>query len=385
MDEWGISEYGFKRPSYAELLDAYEQQAKAKFGSDINLTVRSIFGLLLRIFAWFSGLLWQLAEDVYNAGYVDTATGISLARIGAIIGIRPYNAAKSTGELTFTGDPGQEIPAGLIVAATNNARFITLSAATIGPDGMVTVSAQAYDTGPDGNAAAATVTTIVTPVTGIDTVTNASDFTGGRARETEAEFRARYYRSVKRASGANTDAIREEILAVAGVQQAAVHENTTDATNSAGLPPHSIEGVVFGGQDLDIAKAIWRRKAAGIATYGSTSVTIVDASGNQQIVKFSRPDEVPVYLKISGLTVAAGYSMDAVKVRISAALIAYVRALGVGGSVYYVRLIEQVNQVEGVLDYALSTSGDGEAWGTGNISISTRETAVTDGDKVVFS
>lgn len=113
MDEWGISEYGFKRPSYAELLDAYEQQAKAKFGSDINLTVRSIFGLLLRIFAWFSGLLWQLAEDVYNAGYVDTATGISLARIGAIIGIRPYNAAKSTGELTFTGDLARRYPQGL--------------------------------------------------------------------------------------------------------------------------------------------------------------------------------------------------------------------------------------------------------------------------------
>ena len=92
-----------------------------------------------------------------------------------------------------------------------------------------------------------------------------------------------------------------------------------------------------------------------------------------------------VYLKISGLVAAEGYDLADVKTRISAALIAYVRTLGVGNSVYYVRLIEQVNQVEGVLDYALSTSGDGAAWGTGNIPISTRETAVTDGDKVVFS
>ena len=385
MDDWGISEYGFRRPSYAELLDAYEQQAKAKFGSNINLTVRSIFGLFLRIFAWFSSLLWQLAEDVYNAGYVDTATGISLARIGAIIGIRPYSAAKATGELTFTGDPGLEIPAGLIVSATNNARFVTLSAVTIGEDGLATVSAQAYAAGPEGNAAAATITTILTPITGVDPVTNAADSVGGRTRETEAEFRARYYRSVKRASGANTDAIREEILTVAGVQQAVVQENNTDSVNSAGLPPHSIESVVFGGQDLDIAKAIWQRKAAGIATHGSIAVVIVDASGNPQTINFSRPDQVNVYLKISGLVAAEGYDLADVKTRISAALIAYVRALGVGNSVYYVRLIEQVNQVEGVLGYALSTSGDGATWGTGNIPISTRETAVTDGDKVVFS
>ena len=47
MDDWGISAAGFRRPGYTELLDAYEQQAKAKFGNDINLSVRSILGLIL--------------------------------------------------------------------------------------------------------------------------------------------------------------------------------------------------------------------------------------------------------------------------------------------------------------------------------------------------
>ena len=90
--------------------------------------------------------------------------GVSLARIGAIIGIRPYIAAKATGELTFTGEAGAIIPAGMIAAATNRAQFITLSEAKIGNDGTATVSARAYDVGPDGNAATATITTIVTPI-----------------------------------------------------------------------------------------------------------------------------------------------------------------------------------------------------------------------------
>lgn len=385
MDDWGLSAAGFRRPSYAELLDAYEQQAKAKFGSDINLSVRSILGLMLRIYAWFSGLLWQIAEDVYNSGFVDIATGISLARIGAIIGVRPYSAAKAVGELTFTGSASTVIPKGLIVAATNKVRFVTLVDATIGADGQVTVSAQAYEVGPDGNAAAATITTIVTPIADVDTVTNAAAFAGGRNRETEGEFRARYYRSVKRASGANTDAIREEILTVAGVQHAAVHENTTGSTNAAGLPAHSIEAVVYGGQDLAIAAAIWARKAAGIQTYGSTSVTIVDASGNSQVVKFARPNPVSVWMRISNLQVATGYVASDVQARIQAALIAYVSALGVGVSVYYTRLIEQINQVGGVVDYTLAISGDGMTYGTSNVPVSSRQTASTDGNKVVFA
>ena len=340
---------------------------------------------MLRIYAWFSGLLWQLAEDVYNSGFVDTATGISLARIGAIIGVRPYSAAKAVGELTFTGSASTVIPKGLIVAATNKVRFVTLADATIGADGQVTVSAQAYEVGPDGNAAAATITTMVTPITDVDTVTNAAVFAGGRNRETEADFRARYYRSVKRASGANTGAIREEIMTVVGVQHAAVHENNTASTNASGLPAHSIEAVVYGGQDLAIAAAIWARKAAGIQTHGNTSVTIVDASGNSQVVKFSRPTTVSVWMRVSNLQVAAGYAASDVQARIQAALIAYVSALGVGVSVYYTRLIEQINQVGGVVDYTLAISGDGTTYGTSNVPVSSRQTASTDGNKVVFA
>ena len=71
--EWGVTERGFHRPTYVELLDAIEYKARELFGSKANLTVRSPLGIFLRIFAWMLNILFSLMEDVYNSRFVDTA------------------------------------------------------------------------------------------------------------------------------------------------------------------------------------------------------------------------------------------------------------------------------------------------------------------------
>ena len=38
-NEWGLTDAGFRRPTYAELLDALEYKARELFGSKANLTV----------------------------------------------------------------------------------------------------------------------------------------------------------------------------------------------------------------------------------------------------------------------------------------------------------------------------------------------------------
>ena len=250
-DNWGLTERGFLRPSYADLLDAFEVKAKELFGSTVNLSVRSPLGIFLRIFAWFAGLTWQLAEDVYNSGFIDTAAGVSLARLGAFIGIRVLAAQKATGSITITGDAGATIYAGFIVQARNNQRFVTLEDVTIGSSGTATVPIQAFEAGPDGNVAAGTIDTVVTPLAAAISVTNAAATVGGRNRETDQEFRERYLSSVDKPGGSNTDAIRAQLLEVPGIVTAVVWENETDETDSDGLPPHSIEAIVYGGTDAD--------------------------------------------------------------------------------------------------------------------------------------
>lgn len=390
-ERWGLTEYGFLRPSFNDLLDAFEVKAKELFGSGVNLSVRSPLGIFLRIFAWFAGLVWQLAEDVYNSGFIDTAAGISLARLGAFIGIRPLAAQKALGTLKISGDPGATIYAGFLVQARNNQRFVTLEDVTVGEDGIAVVPIQAFNAGPEGNVPEGAIDTVVTPLASTIAVTNPEATVGGRYKETDQEFRERYAQSVDKPGGSNTDAIRAQLLETEGVITAVVWENETDETDGDGLPPHSIEAIVYGGMDSAVASAIHRRKAGGIQTHGSRRVQVLDASGRLKTIYFSRPDAIPIYVRITGLVTSEAYKGDET---IKEAIIGYIGSsesgmaasgLSIGETVYYNRLMCPVNNTAGVVDYTLELSVDGENWGKSNIAIDARAKAVTDAGKVVIA
>ena len=186
MDEygWGLTSAGFRRPTYNELLDALEHKARELFGATANLTVRSPLGLFLRIFAWILNILFSVLEDVYNSRFVDTAVGTSLLNLGRAIGLRVLSAQKASGYIMVTGPPGVIVPAGWLVETAAGIQFFAVSDTEIGAEGTVMVPFRCTSTGPDGNVAADTITTITNPgsVAGITAVTNPAVFTGGRER-----------------------------------------------------------------------------------------------------------------------------------------------------------------------------------------------------------
>lgn len=376
--------------AYTELLDALEYKARELFGSEANLTVRSPIGLFLRIFAWILNMLFSTIEDVYNSRFVDTAVGTSLYNLGKAIGLKLLSEQKSSGYLQITGTPGTIVPVGWLAGTVAGLQFVVMAQGEIGTGGTVLLPAQATTAGPEGNVAAGTVTVVINPgiPEGITAVTNPAAFDGGRARETDEEYRDRYYQSVDYAGGVNADAIRGEILQnVEGVYSAIVYENDTDETDSEGLPPHSIEAVVYGGLDSDVAQQIFRRKAAGIQTYGSTTVAVLSSSGVTYNIKFSRPTLVPVWIKVTDLeTDANRFPVDG-KDQIAQALIDYIGSdvkggTTIGETVYYNRLPEVIYTIPGVLDFTLQTSPDGSDYGTYNIEVDTREKAYTEKAKV---
>lgn len=381
-NDWGLTDRGFRRPTYAELLDALEYKARELFGTKANLTVRSPIGIFLRIFAWALNLLFATIEDVYNSRFVDTAVGTSLYNLGKAIGLRLLSAQKAVGYLQITGTDGTTVPVGWLAATVAGKQYVVVSEGVIS-GGTVTVAAQATQTGPDGNTAANTITAIVNPMEGITAVTNPALFDGGRDTETDAEYRARYYESVDYAGGVNADGISGEILQnVEGVYNAVVYENDTDETDGDGIPPHAFEAVVYGGLDGDVATQIFRRKAAGIQTHGNTTIAVVSASGMTYNISFSRPVAVPVHVKVENLqTDPSTFPGDGVA-QITEAIIAYIGGdvkggLGIGADVVYNRLFEPVFSVSGVIDFELTISSDGTTYGTDNITITSRQKAVT--------
>lgn len=386
-NDWGLTDRGFRRPTYAELLDALEYKARELFGSKANLTVRSPLGIFLRIFAWALNLLFSTIEDVYNSRFVDTAIGTSLYNLGKAIGLSLLSAQKASGYLEISGKDGVTVPAGWLAATVAGTQYVVQTAGVIA-DGTVTLPAMAMLAGPDGNTAENTITVIVNPMEGITAVTNPAAFEGGRNTETDDEYRARYYESVDFAGGVNADAIAGEILQnVEGVFSAVVYENDKDDPDEDGIPPHGFEAVVYGGLDGDIAQQIYKRKAAGIQTHGNTTIAVMAASGKAFEVCFSRPTAILVYINITNLvTDSSTFPTDGTE-QIKQALVAYIGGdstggLTIGESLIYNRIPTPVYTVSGVIDFDYEISGDGITFGTDNITITSRQKAITDEGKV---
>ena len=125
MSRFGLTNKGFKRKRYIDVLEDMQANAKSFFGRDINVEINSPLGIFLKVIAFSLGETWQLAENVYYAAYKDTATGYQADYIGQYIGIKRKPATYAKGIVTFTGKPGTVIPANFVVAF-DDVKFWTL-------------------------------------------------------------------------------------------------------------------------------------------------------------------------------------------------------------------------------------------------------------------
>ncbi len=143
------------------------------------------------------------------------------------------------------------------------------------------------------------VTRMVNNITGFTAVTNLLEPTYGRKRETDIELRQSYIAKSALRSNTMIESIIAELLNnVEDVESASGYENDTDETDERGLPPHSIEIIVEGGDNTAIAKAIFRRKAGGIQTHGSVVVDVPGEYGDTIPVRFNRPEYLYAWLKV---------------------------------------------------------------------------------------
>lgn len=95
------------------------------------------------------------------------------------------------------------------------------------------------------------------------------------------------------------DSIVAELLNnVADVESASGYENDADYTDERGLPPHSVEIIVEGGDNNKIAEAILRRKAGGIQTHGSVTVNVPGEYGDSIPINFNRPEYLYTWMKV---------------------------------------------------------------------------------------
>ena len=144
------------------------------------------------------------------------------------------------------------------------------------------------------------VTNIVNNISGFDKVSNMLSAVYGRNLETDIELRQSYLAKSALRSNTMIDSIIAELLDnVKGIETVSGFENDTDMYNDRKMPPHSIEIIVDGGDDFEIAKSILRRKASGIQTFGNVSINVPGIYGDFIPVRFNRPEYLYVWLKVT--------------------------------------------------------------------------------------
>lgn len=306
---------------------------------------------------------WQVIQAVYASQYRQSAEGASLDALVDLIGLQRQPPAAGRVTLTGTGVNGTILPAGRSVRdpARPAVEWITLSSVTIS-GGVYSVEAQASVTGPIP-ANAGTLTQIVTPVAGWTTVTNPADAAVGKDIETDRALRQRMLDLFAGSGARSTASIRSAVLRVAGVVEAYVFENPSDSENDDGVPGHNIEVVVDGGDDLEIAQAIYDNKSEGIGTFSAQSGggIAVDVRGESVVIAFSRPIDVPIFVYVQ---IESNGMNSNVVADVKARLATYGNSLPIGAKQRRTRFIPEafaVNGVLGVLRLGISTIGAVEA------------------------
>lgn len=206
------------------------------------------------------------------------------------------------------GAYGTTIPYGALVQDVNGYTFLNTSVVVIGSSGTANIYVRCTETGAV-EVAPNTVTQIVTTVPGWDSVTNPSAGVTGRDEESQAAFENRRAGSVGKNSHGAVASIYGTIADLNNVVAVLVLENTTNIDKTikgVTLAGHSVYISVYGGDNTDIARAIYNKIDGGVGTQGNTMLTYNPASDNiadqpdaLYTYYIERPDTVETAVKVT--------------------------------------------------------------------------------------
>jgi len=368
MSTPGLSSSGFYRKRLNEIISDLEDALKLAFGDNIDLSAQSGFGQFVGIMSEQLADEWQSQENIYNSQYPSTAQGNQLSNVVMYNGLTRLAASYSTiATVTLTGISGTLIPAGSQASVTGTGKvFETDSAATIGVGGTVVVSMTATETGAI-EASIGTLVNIDTPIYGWTAVNNTVAAVAGRDVETDAELRVRRASSTLFTAQNLSDSLYAQLLQVDNVDDVLVFSNGTGGVVN-GVPAHNFLTVVRGGDDDDIAAVVWTNTPQGIASYGTTTVSVTDAQGYSQDVKFTRPSPINIYFTVTITTDSDFPSTGSDDIK--AAMVAYGQAnFLIDDDVIMSEFYTPINTIPGITSIVLTIGTAPTPVGTANITI----------------
>ncbi|KGE06446.1 hypothetical protein LA03_31595 [Burkholderia gladioli] len=331
----------------AERLDAILGRLEAGFrviyGDDIDLSPDSPDGQAIGLFAQGLADINELGATIYRAMDPDYAGGKWLEQRVAYAGLKRRGAKYSRmPSVILQGTPHRVIPAGAVVSDPQRVRWQLMADVTLNDAGSGRGDFRSEERGSYSNPIGTSLR-IETIVNGWSAATTFTAAEPGELEELDPELRTRFARSRARTAQNSVEAIEAKIGDLADVREIVCLENWTDAADGNGLPAHSINVVVDGGDDDAIAQIIFQNKPSGTGMLGETERVVRDRKGRKRVMRFDRPRIVDcrAYLELKRDRGFQAIDEDAVR----SALSAY--RFGIGQAVLVSRLYSPVNTAPG--------------------------------------
>lgn len=382
---FGFNKKGFNKRTFSNIIEKIEKllREQSAFGNEMIWNEQEPFYQLNVVNAYFWSELWEVAEQVAYSSSPKYAEGNVLDAKCKLIGIYRKRGNTSKGKITIEGREGTIIPKTFQVSTgeETNIVFKVLKESTIPQSGKITMEIESLEKGEFTNVPKMSINNIITPVIGVTKVYNSEPTSNGEYAETDIELRERYNASVSRTTTNIYDSILSNILAVAGVKDAILKVNDQMETIEH-IPPKSFHAVVHGGQDKDVAKAIFEKYPGGIQPFGNVVVKVKDRQGIEHNIGFSKPYEIKTWVKCK-ITKNGLYPIDGDSM-IKKILNSYINNLKIGKDIVIYKLISAIDKegIEGIEDIEISLSVDGKEYKEENISIESLAVATTQNENI---
>lgn len=371
-----ITDKGFVRPSYDEILQAQINRAKVLLGDDIDTSEESVLGKFIRINVFDLNICYETLEDLYYSSFPNTARGQSLDRLGPFAAVSRNQATQARIEVKIKGTVGESLPSAFLLKSDKTS-FYVVKDYTIDSNGEVVAIANCVDDGVVGNISNGERLDIQNPRMGIDSVEFIRIVQNGEELESDKDFRIRFANSLAGAGSSTESAIKGAIYRVPLVDGVSVIDNNSDTASS--IPPHSFACYVLAPESQydEIAKAIFDKKPLGIQCIGDIERTVYDAWGKPHTVKFFATSKAE--LKISMQIKTNQYFESSGISQIKDNIASFINTLANGSDVYYTSVFGYIHNVTGVVSVVdLKICKIGQNPGNSDIAIGEQEIARID-------
>ncbi|MDA8256736.1 MAG: baseplate J/gp47 family protein [Betaproteobacteria bacterium] len=343
----------------SNMVTAIQGAVTTLVDTTIGSILRAVVEADAAVVLWLQGLILQLLAITRAASSNTTDLDSWMADYG----ITRLPAVAATGAVTFsrfTATLQAVVPVGATVQTADGSQNYTVNLDTTNPaysaslggyvltpgTASVTVNVTAVTAGSAGNAAPGFINTITTAIVGVDTVTNALQFTAGVDTETDSALRVRFVNYIASLSKATKAAISYAITSIQTGVNFVLTENLTYAgaaqldyfyvvvDDGSGSPPGSFITAVSNA--IDAVRPV-------TSTFGVYAPVVVTANVAMTI------------------TTGSGYVHATVATAVQAALQAYIDALPIGATLPYTQLAAVAYGVGGVTNVSVITLNSGTA------------------------